>query len=82
MAWRRKIRPMMGMKYSFDARFELARSLSAIFQRSVSKLIDADQVVGDHGSWKSSDAAVPALGSDVAASTPAKSPPPERRCRG
>jgi hypothetical protein len=27
-----KIRPMMGMKYSFDARLEFARRLSAIFQ--------------------------------------------------
>ena len=26
----------MGMKYSFDARFELARRLSATFQRSAS----------------------------------------------
>ena len=36
------------MKYSFDARFELARRLSATFQRSASKLLDADQVVRCH----------------------------------
>ena len=72
----------MVRKYSFEARFELGAQMVGELPEVGLELIDADQVVGDHGSWKSSDAAVPALGSDVAASTPAKSPPPERRCRG
>ena len=38
----------MGIKYSFDARFEFARRLSATFQRSALKLFDAGQVVRHH----------------------------------
>ena len=33
----------MGMKYSFDARFELARRLSATFQRSAIEPFSPDQ---------------------------------------
>jgi hypothetical protein len=42
---RRKISPMMGMKYSFDARLEFARRLSAIF---CFKFLNALEVVGCH----------------------------------
>jgi hypothetical protein len=38
-AWRRKIRPMTGMKYSLLAKFELARSWSPEPQRRFSMLV-------------------------------------------